>query len=111
VISVPVDLAAYFHLPPYDGVEWPDGTRVGGDGAYEAMHYPHHLLAELIEAAGWVAEWVSARRELSATVSCQWLDTEPIIELVARTWCLADRLQLRDALRAALHKQVTTDAA
>jgi hypothetical protein len=108
VITVAVDLAAYFQLPPYVGTTWPDGTRIGGDGAYRTMHNPHHLLAELIEAAGWVAQWVPAHRQSATTGSRQWQDTEPITELIARTWSLADRLNLRDTLRAALHAQMTT---
>lgn len=107
-ITVAVDLAAHFHLPPYEGTAWPDGTRIGGDGAYQATHNPHHLLAELVEAAGWVAQWVPAHGEPSATETRQWLDTEPITELIARTWCLADELNLREPLRAALHAQVAT---
>lgn len=110
VLTTPTGLAVHFDVGLYEGAEWPDGTRVGGDGAYASGHHPHHLLAEVIEAAGWVAEWVLARTEAAVAASTEpgygWLTAGPITELVARTWCLIDRLDLRESLRTAIREQM-----
>lgn len=101
VIMIAADLASHYGVPPHAADEWPDHTRIGGDGAHSALHDSHHLFAEIVEAAGWVAEWVLS----PATPSPAWLVAVPTTELVARTWCLAQLWDLRDTLRVAIEEQ------
>ena len=64
-------------------------------------------LNEVIEAVGWVAEWVldpDGHDTLCAGTDRHgraraWLAAVPVTELLVRTWCLADRLGVRDTLR------------
>lgn len=102
VIMIAADLAAHYGVPPHAADEWPDHTRIGGDGAHSAGYDSHHLFAEVVEAAGWVAEWVLG----STTPSPAWLVAVPTTELLARTWCLAELWDLRGVLRAAIEEQL-----
>ncbi|HEY1573835.1 MAG TPA: hypothetical protein VGG05_21005 [Pseudonocardiaceae bacterium] len=110
VLLICADLSAHYEIAPYDATEWPDHTRIGGDGAHSAEHDSHHLLAEVVEAAGWVAEWVLRRTEAVDTASLEpplsWLIAVPTTELIARTWCLTDRWNLRDTVAAAIRDQL-----
>jgi hypothetical protein len=101
-------LARQFDVVLYDGDVWPDeyDTRIGGDGALATGHTPQHLLDQLLEAASWVCDWI---RDLTvgaegnagrAKTAPTWLATEPVTEFIARTWCLADRLDAHEPLRA-----------
>jgi hypothetical protein len=89
VVTVAAGLASHFDVPPYRRADWPDGTPVGGEGTDD----PHRLLADLVTAAGWVAEWA---REPGSGLA--WLSAVPVTELLARTWSLADRLSVREPL-------------
>lgn len=108
LLIVGAGLARRFGITVYHGDEWPDEchTRIGGDGALATGHDPQHLLSELLEAAGWVANWVHACTAPAAhaisppTMESTWRATEPVTEFIARTWCLADRLDARQPLRA-----------
>jgi hypothetical protein len=101
-------LARTFGVPLYDADEWPDGqhTRIGGDGALATGHHPLDLLTELADAATWVATFVHYRARMTPALQAifadtgpAWLVTEPLTELIARTWCLADSLAARETLR------------
>lgn len=89
VVTVATALASCFDITPHRAAVWPDGTRVGVDG-------------DLVTAAGWVADWVREPPSSGKT----WLSAVPVTELLARAWCLADRLALRDVLRAALRREL-----
>lgn len=102
ILTVAAGLASCFDIQPHQGAAWPDGVQVGGDGASVAVHPPHHLLAELVVAAGWVAEWVRD----TAGEDTAWQSAVPLTELIARTWCLAGRLGVRDGLRALIEEQL-----
>ncbi|HEX5120428.1 MAG TPA: hypothetical protein VFW65_35045 [Pseudonocardiaceae bacterium] len=110
VLLICANLAAYYDIAPYEATEWPDRTRIGGDGAHSAGYDSHHLLAEVVEAAGWVAEWVARRTEPVDTASLEpspgWLIAVPTTELIARTWSLIDRWDLRDTLCAVVRDQL-----
>jgi hypothetical protein len=58
-------------------------------------------LAEVVEAAGWVADRVLDQTEPApdTSVAHPWLKAVPVTELVARTWYLADRLGIRETLQ------------
>jgi hypothetical protein len=100
--------ARQFDIVLYDGDVWPDEyyTRIGGDGALATGHDPEHLLSELLEAASWVSSWVRDRtvgadaNTARAMTEPNWLATEPVTEFIARIWCLADRLDAREPVRA-----------
>jgi hypothetical protein len=99
----------------YHGEVWPDDchTRIGGDGALATGHDPERLLGELMEAAGWVATWVhnlgtpDADNTRTTGEERSWAGAEPITELIARTWSLADRLDAREPLRALLNEHLS----
>lgn len=114
LLVIAAGLARQFDVVPYDNDEWPDGVhvRIGGDGAVAEGHDPHRLMNELLEAAGWVATWVQGNlgsaghtTTLPSSVPT-WLAAEPITELIARTWCLADRLDARDQLLKLIHENL-----
>jgi hypothetical protein len=95
-----VDLRTYFTVPAFSGEIWPDGTRIGGDGAYQTDCSPRHLLGEMVQAAGWIAEWLEwVVAHPADTRSAKSQATELITELEARTWYLIHRLHLREPLR------------
>jgi hypothetical protein len=99
-------LARQFDVTPYHADVWPDEyrTRIGGDGALATGHDPRHLLGELLEAAGWVAEWVHNHANAETPT---WRGAEPVTELMARIWCLADRLDAREPLRAQVNQYLS----
>lgn len=102
VVTVAAGLASRFDVPPYQGADWPDGTPVGCDGTADE---PHQLLADIVAAAGWVADWV---RDPHGRTGPAWLSTVPVTELLARTWCLADRIGVRDKLWSLLSERLST---
>ncbi|HEX4393575.1 MAG TPA: hypothetical protein VH084_18835, partial [Mycobacterium sp.] len=75
-------------------------------------HDPQHLLGELLEAAGWVGNWVHDRATWTvdnaapATTEANWHAAEPVTEFIARTWCLADRLDAREPLRTLVNEHL-----
>jgi hypothetical protein len=100
-------VARQFDITLYHGDVWPDEcrTRIGGDGALAMGHDPRHLLGELLEAAGWIAEWVQDRTTPAVgNAAPTWSATEPVTELIARTWALADRWEAREPLRALVNE-------
>lgn len=107
VVTVAAGLASWFGVRPHRAADWPDGCHIGGDGAYLGVHEPHHLLAELVTAAGWVAEWV---REAEPRTT-GWQSAVAVTELLARAWCLAGRLGVRAGVRALLdERQVSAES-
>jgi hypothetical protein len=112
VLMLCVDLRVHSGLTVLRGDMWPDGTRVGGDGAYRVGISPRHLLGEVMQAAGWVAEWAltgTDRIESRRTEASELFVAEPITELEARTWCLIDRLRLHGSLRLMIRDEVAGD--
>jgi hypothetical protein len=108
VLVAGANLASTFGVPLYEADEWPDGqhTRIGGDGALATGHHPLDLVTELADAATWVATFVHYRARMTPAIRAvfadagpAWLVAEPLTELTARTWCLADSLSAREALR------------
>jgi hypothetical protein len=117
ILVVSARLARQCGVSLYSDDEWPDGchTPIGGDGAIIRGLDPQHLLAELVEAAGWIATWLQSLTSLTFNTKIQttaetWLVTEPVTELVARTWCLADGLDAREPLRALIQEQLLASA-
>lgn len=118
VLITVADLAAHYGVPPYEGDVWPDGTAVGGDGVHLhlAEASPHRLLVEVIEAVGWVAEWVldpDGHHTLCSGTDRHgrdraWLAAVPVTELLVRTWCLADRLGVRETLRDLIRQDLAS---
>jgi hypothetical protein len=99
VLVAGAGIARRLGVSPYEADEWPDGnhTRIGGDGALATGHEPQRLVAELWEAATWVAAFVDNHNAIPTTPD--WQASEPITELFARTWCLADSVAAREPLR------------
>ncbi|HEX5405607.1 MAG TPA: hypothetical protein VFX16_25305 [Pseudonocardiaceae bacterium] len=101
-------LAGQFGVSLHEADEWPDDnhTRIGGDGAIATGHEPQQLVAELWEAATWVATFVDHRGSTAAMPD--WQAAEPITELFARTWCLADSVAAREPLRRLVNGHLST---
>jgi hypothetical protein len=104
-------VARRFGVSLYENDEWPDGahTRIGGDGARSTGHDPLDLVAQVWEAATWVASFVQDHSTTSAPTATEpaWLTAEPVTELIARTWSLADSLGARGPLRVLIRDHLS----